>query len=54
MVWFYATDTISVASNYIILVLPTVVYNLLSTLTGAHSPLKTAPAWPSHPPECTY
>ena len=37
--WFYATDILSVASNYNILELPTVVYNLLSTLGGAHSPL---------------
>ena len=48
--WLYATDTISVASNYIILELPTVVYNLHSTLKGAH----TTPALPSHPPVCTY
>ena len=33
-------NIISVASNYIILELPTVVYNLLSTIKGAHSALK--------------
>ena len=41
LMWLYATDIISVASNYIILELPTVdVYNLLSTIKGAHSALK--------------
>ena len=44
--WLYATDTISVASNYIILELPTVVYNNLSTLRGAHHPS-------NHHPEST-
>ena len=46
VMWLYATDTISVASNYIILELPTVVYNLLSMLKGAHSPLKLRPPCP--------
>ena len=48
--WLYATDTISVASNYINLELPTVVYNLLSTIEGAHSALKLRPPCPrAHP-----
>ena len=54
LMWLYATDIISVASNYIILELPTVdVYNLLSTIKGAHSALKLRPPC-SHVHPCAH
>ena len=56
VVWLYATDTISVASSYIILELPTMVYNLSrrSEVRIFHTSNRRPPSLPSRPSMCTY